>query len=141
MRRVQCRGQRTAGSVGAEQVRARSFCGKWQETKASPRRNHQERAMAPLHPSKSPERGACWSSHDSRKLSGRKLFLGFVFLVLLMIYFSCYRGTSVHCRKFRFIYIGFIFTPNQQEKLLMFCYFCSQGFATYLLLSVHMLEH
>ena len=33
LRRVQYRGQRTGGSVGAEQVRGQEFCGKRQETK------------------------------------------------------------------------------------------------------------
>lgn len=59
-----------------------------------------------FYPNKSPERGACWTSHASRQYSGRKLFLGFIFLVLLMIYFSYYRGTNVHCRKFGYVYIN-----------------------------------
>ena len=72
-------GKGQVAQEGLSKLEARSFCGKRQETKASPRRNHQETAMASLHPSKSPERGTCWTSHDSRRLSGRKLFLGFFF--------------------------------------------------------------
>ena len=66
--------------------------------------------FTPVNPLREELAGLPMTAGDSQ---GGSYFWVFFFLVLLMIYFSCYRGTSVHCRKFGFIYIGFIFTPNQ----------------------------